>query len=141
MKELTEKFINSYNSLGFNTYDEYTKNVLEEATVVKKQEKIDIYNIEFITTKVQIEEISKIIDIKEKLDLSEIENKLAINSQKLQDIRDRHIKVKGSLDNNMNVQNLLIRNSKDLIKQIDIYIAYDELTRTASVNFSGKRKL
>lgn len=141
VQELKEKFINSYSILGFNNYEEYTKNLLDEKAVAKKQEKIDVYNTEVITTKTQIEEISKTINIKEKQDLSELETKLADDNKKLQDVRDNHIAIKSSLDNNINIQSLLMKNSKDLLRQIDIYMAYDELARTALGTLSGKRKL
>ncbi len=140
-EELNKKYENSYKTLGYENYEEYKKDVLEEKEIKQKQEKIKEYNKQTIAINATIDEISKTLKTKEKIDVKDLKKEINGKSIILKNTKDEQIEFKGNLDNNKKIQNLLKKNSDELLKQIELYLNYDELYKTASGTLTGKKKI
>lgn len=138
---LNKKYIEAYSKLGYKSYEDYISDVISDNEIIKKQEKIDEYNKNIIEIKTKIEETSDSLKYKEKVDITECKKELEEKALLLNDVKNEQIDFKGNLDNNKIIQKLLKKNSKELLKQIELFMNYDELYKTASGTLPRKRKI
>ncbi len=141
LEALNKKYVESYNKLGYKTYKDYINNVINDEEILKKQEKINEYNKNVIEIKTKIEEISKSLQYKEKVDITQCKIELEEKLLLLNNVKKEHIDFKGNMKNNKIIQKLLKKNSDELLKQIELFVNYDELYKTASGTLPGKRKI
>lgn len=138
---LNKKYIEAYSKLGYKSYEDYISDVISDNEIIKKQEKIDEYNKNIIEIKTKIEETSSSLKYKEKVDITECKKELEEKALLLNNVKNEQIDFKGNLDNNKIIQKLLKKNSKELLKQIELFMNYDELYKTASGTLPRKRKI
>lgn len=138
---LNKKYIEAYNKLGYKSYNDYMSDVINDGEMIKKQKEIDKYNKNIIEIETKIEETSNSLEYKEKADITECKKQLEEKLLLLNNVKNEQIDFKGNLDNNQQLQRKLNKNSKELLKQIELFINYDELYKTASGTLPGKRKI
>lgn len=138
---LNKKYIEAYNKLGYKSYNDYMSDVINNDEMVKRQKEIDEYNKSIIEIKTKIEETSNSLEYKQKTDITECKKELEEKLLLLNNVKNEQIDFKGNLYNNKELRKKLNKNSKELLKQIELFVNYDELYKTASGTLPGKRKI
>ncbi len=141
LKEYNEEYLKEVLNLGFNTEEEYKNVLIADKEIEKLQKFVEQFNTNVTVNNTKILEIEKEVKDKQKLDLTEEKAKLIKEKNELEEERKVHIQVKGKLDNNTRIYNLLTQNSKELKKKIKDFIIYDELSRTANGTLPGKKRI
>ena len=141
LKEYNEEYLKELLNLGFNTEEEYKNVLIADKEIEKLQKFVEQFNTNVTVNNTKILEIEKEVKDKQKLDLTEEKAKLIKEKNELEEERKVHIQVKGKLDNNTRIYNLLTQNSKELKKKIKDFIIYDELSRTANGTLPGKKRI
>lgn len=135
------EYKNAYNSLGFETEEQYKENVLDEQKCALISKEIQNYNNKVIENKTKINELVEQVKDKEKVDVEQDKLQLQEIVKSLKEKRQIQIKEKSDLQNNKKILSLLKVNAESLIIQIEKYLNYDELYRTASGTLTGKRRI
>ena len=131
----------AYNSLGFETEAEYKEKVLDEATCKEISKEIQEYNKNVIENKTKISELAEVVKDKKKVDLEQDKQQLEEMVKELKTKKQIQIKEKSNLQNNKKIASLLKENAEKLMIQIEKYLNYDELYKTASGTLTGKRRI
>lgn len=141
LKEYNEEYSKELLNLGFKTEEEYKNVLIADKEIENLQKYVEQFNTNVTVNNTKILEIEKEVKDKQKLDLTEEKAKLIKEKNELEEERKVHIQVKGKLDNNTRIYNLLTENSKELKKKIKDFIIYDELSRTANGTLPGKKRI
>ena len=135
------EYENAYKELGFETEELYKKNFLQEKDVKNLQEEIKKFNEECVKIKTQINELKEEVAEKEKVDLTNEKEEFVSQKEELEKLKETQISAKANYDLNSRVHVALNEDSREFIKQKDVFVLYEELYKTASGNLSGKRKI
>lgn len=141
LKEYNEEYLKELLNLGFKTEEEYKNVLIADKEIENLKKFVEQFNTNVTVNNTKILEIEKEVKDKPKLDLTEEKAKLIKEKNELEEERKVHIQVKGKLDNNTRIYNLLTENSKELKKKIKDFIIYDELSRTANGTLPGKKRI
>ena len=138
---LEDKYKKAYISLGFKDKEEYLSNLLSEEDLKNKKEEVLNYNQSLIELKSTIKELSTSIKSKEKVDLDKIKETLSIKQEEFTKLKNELMIIKANLNNNINISKLLKENKDKFLKQIEVFMNYQDLEKTASGKLSGKKKI
>lgn len=141
LKEYNEKYFIELSNLEFNTEEEYKKSIIPEAELNKIQKLIEQFSTNVTVNKTKLLELEPEVKGKQKQELKEWKENLIKEKAKLNEHRNLHIKIKGKLDNNIRIYNLLTRTSKALKQKIKDFVVYDELSKTANGTLAGKKRI
>lgn len=135
------EYKDAYNSLGFETEAEYKEKVLDETTCKDISKEIQEYNKNVIENKTKISELAEAVKDKKIVDLEQDKQQLGEMVKELKTKKQTQIKEKSNLQNNKKIASLLKENAEKLMIQIEKYLNYDELYKTASGTLTGKRRI
>lgn len=141
LKEYNEDFFKELSNLGFNTEEEYKESLILDDELKKIQKYIEQFSTNVTVNKTKLLELEPEVRKKQKQDLEKDRSKLVEEKDKLNKQRNLHIKIKGKLDNNIRIYNLLTETSKAFKQKIKDFVLYDELSKTANGTLAGKKRI
>lgn len=141
LKEYNEDFFKELSNLGFNTEEEYKESLILDDELKKIQKYIEQFSTNVTVNETKLLELEPEVRKKQKQDLEKDRSKLVEEKDKLNKQRNLHIKIKGKLDNNIRIYNLLTETSKAFKQKIKDFVLYDELSKTANGTLAGKKRI
>ena len=140
-ERLKDEYKEAYNSLGFKTEDSYKESLISDENVKLIKKEIEDYNKECIEITTTIKELKEIIKDKNKVDLEKNKEEIELIKQSQKDKKSKQLEVKSKLKLNTQILESLNKDSEKVIEQINTFTITEDLYKTASGTYSGKRRI
>ncbi len=140
-EKLKIEYENAYKSIGFESEAIYKENVMNEQKLNSTIEEIQKYKDKCIEINTKIEELKENLKDKHKVDIKKDKEEFEELKIKLNDLKHEQISLNSKYISNNEILKILNKDSKDVIKQTELYLILDDLYKTASGTLAGKRRI
>ncbi len=141
LEKAEKDYEKAYMSLGYENEREFKEKVWNKLKIKQVEKEIETYNNNVTENKIKILELEKKVKSKEKVDIEKDKILLLEIQKSLKEKKKQFIDNKGILDNNRRMNLALKNTSEELLKKIDEFVIYDELSRTSAGMLTGKRRI
>lgn len=141
LKSLKTEYEKAFIEMGFKTEKEYKSSILDSESLEETKEMIKKYTNECIETSTKIKELKQELKNKEKIDVSKDKEHLDKMLSKTDELKKIQMNLSNIYMTNEDVYKNLMKDSKEMIKQIELFKILEDLYKTASGTLFGKRRI
>lgn len=141
LSDIENEYDDSYKMLGYSSEDEYLKMKLEKSELKSLEDYINNYKEELASVNNKINNLEKIVDGKNIINLDTYNEELNGINSKIEEINLSLKDVNGRLSNNKRIFDNLKSVSQKIIKLENEVMVYKDLSDTANGSITGKNKL
>ena len=141
LEKTKREYEEAYKSLGFENEEAYKLSIINEDALKSTVKEIEEYKNKCIQVNTQIEELRENLKDKEKIDVQKDKEELDNVNINLNTLKEEQQQLNTRYTTNKEMFDILNKDSKEIIKQVDSYMMLDDLYKTASGNLSGKRRI
>lgn len=141
LEKLKLEYENSYKSLGFENEEIYKSNIIDEENLSLYVKEIEEYNNKVIEVNTKIKELKESLKDKQKIDIQKDKEEFDKLKTDLENLKEKQIDLNSKYISNKEILKSLSSNSKELLKQTELFVTLEDLYKTASGTLPGKRRI